>query len=91
MNVTLKQIRAFLAVSQLGSFTRAANSLHVSQPALTVQIRGFEKEIGVDLFERTTRNVRLSSVGRELAQDFQKVVRDLDAVLKHASELVDEI
>lgn len=87
MNVTLKQMRAFLAVTQFGSFTRAARILHVSQPALTVQIRDFETELGVALFERTTRSVRLSRVGRELAQDIQSVVRDLDAVLKRAADL----
>jgi DNA-binding transcriptional LysR family regulator len=87
MNVTLKQVRAFLAVAQHGSFTRAAQVLHLSQPALTVQIRELERMIGFLLFERTTRSINLTASGRELAQDFRQILSDFDLVLARASVL----
>ena len=87
MNVTLKQVRAFLAVAQHGSFTRAAQVLHFSQPALTVQIRELERSIGFALFERTTRSINLTPSGRELAQGFRQVVSDFDVVLSRAMTL----
>jgi DNA-binding transcriptional LysR family regulator len=88
MNVTLKQVRAFLAVAQHGSFTRAAQVLHVSQPALTVQIRELERCIGFSLFDRTTRSIHLTTSGRELAESFRQVVSNFDDVLAYASTLV---
>ncbi len=87
MNVTLKQVRAFLAVAQHGSFTRAAQVLHVSQPALTVQIRELERSIGFSLFDRTTRSIHLTISGREFAESFRQVISDFDNVLAYASTL----
>ena len=63
MNVTLRQLRAFVGVADTGSFTGAAKRLHITQSALSLLIRDLEAEFGVRLFDRTTRNVRLSAVG----------------------------
>ena len=67
MNANLRQFQAFVTVARLGSFTRAAKHLHLSQPALTVQIRKLEEAMGVRLFDRSTRVVMLTPIGRELA------------------------
>jgi DNA-binding transcriptional LysR family regulator len=87
MNPDLRQIRAFLTVTQLGSFTRAASHLNLSQPALTVQIRNLEEALGVRLFDRNTRTVSLTRMGRELVPAFQRIVRDLDAVVAEARDV----
>jgi DNA-binding transcriptional LysR family regulator len=87
MNVTLKHIRAFLAVAETGSFTRAAQKLHVSQPALTIQIRELENILGGALFERTTRKVLLTQIGRESALGFKSAVGEFDHVVAHARAL----
>ena len=72
MNLTLKQVRAFLAVAQVGSFTGAANRLHLTQSAVSVLISELELVFGLRLFDRTTRLVQLTDAGRE----FQPVARE---------------
>lgn len=82
-----RQIRAFLAVARLGSFTRAAAEVHLSQPALTVQIRQLEEGLGVRLFDRDKRQVRLTAAGRSLLAPLERVLVDLDAVLNTSQDL----
>ncbi len=65
MNITLKQIDAFLAVARTASFSKAARLVHLSQPALSTTIRRLEEAIGARLFDRSTRSVSLSPVGTE--------------------------
>lgn len=86
MNPTLRQIRSFVAVSRLGSFTQAAKELHLSQPALTVQIRQLEDGLGVALFDRNTRSVELTRVGCELAPQLERLQEELELVLTQARE-----
>ena len=73
MNVTLKQVRAFLAVARAGSFTAAANRLHLTQSAVSVLISELELVFGLRLFDRTTRLVQLTEVGRSVFQRFAPV------------------
>jgi DNA-binding transcriptional LysR family regulator len=87
MDLDLRQIRAFATVAQLGSFTGAAKRLHVSQPALTVQIRNLEESLGVRLFDRNTRTVSLTRMGRELLPALERILRDLDAVVAEARDV----
>lgn len=87
MNVTVKQLRAFLAVAELSSFRRAANRLRVSQPALSAMIRDLEHEIGLRLFDRTTRRVDISLAGREFLPNAAKMVGDLDAALQSLHDI----
>src|SRR3954462_3195566 len=81
MDPSLRQIRAFVSVAHLKSFTRAASVLHLSQPALTVQIRRLEDALAVRLLDRNSRTVELTRVGRELAPVFQRLLRELDTVV----------
>ena len=57
MNISLRQLRVFLAVARQQHFRRAAESLHLSQPAVSRYIADLEEELGVRLFDRTTREV----------------------------------
>jgi DNA-binding transcriptional LysR family regulator len=66
MDVHLRELRYFLAVAAEGSVTRAAQTLLVSQPALSKQIRALERQLRVTLFERLPREVRLTVAGEEL-------------------------
>ncbi|HEY2022477.1 LysR family transcriptional regulator [Paraburkholderia sp.] len=87
MDLNLRDIRAFIAVAQTGSFTRAAARLHLSQPALTVQIRRLEETVGLRLFDRNSRNVALTPTGRELLPVLQKSLHDMEHVLLDARAL----
>lgn len=68
MNITLKQIEAFLAVARTLSFSQAASAVHLSQPALSANIHRLEQILGARLFDRDTRTVSLSVVGREFVE-----------------------
>lgn len=87
MDLSLRDIRAFIAVAQTGSFTRAATRLHLSQPALTVQIRRLEETLGTRLFDRNSRTVALTPVGRDLLPLLQKSLHDMEHVLADARAL----
>lgn len=83
----IRHIRAFLAVARLGSFTRAASELHVSQPALTVQIRQLEESLKVRLFDRNKRQVVLTQIGRDLLPSLAQVLTDLESVMSASQDL----
>jgi len=83
----IRHIRAFLSVARLGSFTKSALELHVSQPALTVQIRQLEEWLGVRLFDRTKRQVALTPAGRDLLPFLGRVLSDLEVVMNMGREL----
>lgn len=75
---SLADLRAFVAVGQLQSFAAAAKALHLSQPALSRRISHLEDLVGVRLFDRTTRSVELTSLGRRFLAQVRSVVDDLD-------------
>lgn len=70
----LRQLRYFAAAARRRHFTAAAAALHVAQPALSQQIRGLEREIGVELFDRTGRRVRLTPAGEALLIHAERVL-----------------
>ena len=82
MNVTFKQVQAFVAVASTNSFSRAAEQLGVAQSRISNLIRDLEKELGVRLFDRTTRRMELTAAGREFRPHGEKLIADL----KHAVE-----
>ncbi|MCD5361090.1 LysR family transcriptional regulator [Chromobacterium aquaticum] len=84
MNISLRHLRAFVAVAEASSFTTAARQLFLTQSTLTKTIRELEQEIGLTLFERTTRKVALTAQGnafmpvaRRLLNDFELLLSDL--------------
>jgi DNA-binding transcriptional LysR family regulator len=81
MNFDLADLRAFVAVAELNSFRAAADSIHLSQPALSRRIEKLEAALGVRLFERTTRSVSLTTVGRDFAHKARTLLDDLASSL----------
>lgn len=81
MNFDLADLRAFVAVAEQGSFHAAADTLHLSAPALSRRIQKLEDALGVRLFKRTTRLVSLTVVGRELSRKARTVLDDLESAL----------
>jgi len=82
--ITLLQIEYFNAAAKHLNFTEAAKSLYVSQPALSKQIAILEKEIGVQLFFRTKRNVRLTAAGTVLFKELEGVTDRIEAAVEKA-------
>ncbi|MFJ1767819.1 LysR family transcriptional regulator [Amycolatopsis sp. NPDC088138] len=74
-----RQVEHFLAVTRCGSFTAAAQEVHVVQSALSASIRKLEAELGTPLFERTTRRVELTEAGRALVPLAHRIVADVVA------------
>ena len=77
----LNDLQAFRAVAELGNFRRAAEAVHISQPAFSRRIDKLEQALGVRLLERTTRRVSLTAVGRDFARKVQELLDDLDGTL----------
>jgi len=75
----LQQLRYFCAIADTGSFSRAAQQTHVSQPSLSQQIRKLEDELGARLFDRLGRTVQLTELGRAFLPHARAVLRDLEA------------
>lgn len=71
-----KHLEYFLSVAAHGSFTSAAYALHVAQPSLSYSVRALERELGVQLFHRLGRGVRLTSAGEALMGSAQQVLRE---------------
>lgn len=80
MNVSLRQLQIFRAVAELGSFSAAAERLHLSQPALSSAVRKLEDGLGARLFDRTTRQVVLTAEGEELKRLGTRLIDEFEAV-----------
>lgn len=66
MNISLRQLRIFEAVARHSSYTRAAEELHLTQPAVSMQVRQLEDEVGLPLFEKLGKQISLTEAGREV-------------------------
>jgi len=81
INFDLNDLLASRAVAELSNFRRAAESVHLSQPAFSRRIDKLEQALGVRLLERTTRRVTLTAVGREFERKVRDLLDDLDTTL----------
>lgn len=86
MNITLRQLRAFVAVAEHGQFTQAAERIHLTQAALSMLIRDLEEELALKLFDRHTRMVRLTESGRELLGMARRVLAEIDTAVQHSRD-----
>lgn len=82
--MNLKRLSYFLRIAELGSMNRAAEVLHIAQPALTRQIHLLEKEIGTVLFTRTGRGMQLTKEGEQLRAEIIAPLQQLDSAFKSA-------
>lgn len=80
MNLSVRDLRAFLYVAELGSFTRAAEQMHITQAGLSSMIRGLERSLDCRLFIRTTRHVALTESGRVFLPVATQVLAELNSV-----------
>jgi len=87
MDISAKPYRILVAVADLGSFSRAADALHISQPALSAQMRELERQLGFDLFHRTTRRVTLTREGRVFLDYARRMVMEAEWMLRAAREI----
>ncbi|RAR56220.1 LysR family transcriptional regulator [Paraburkholderia unamae] len=87
MNVTLRQLRVFIEVARLQSFSRAGDEIGLTQSAVSRCVRELETEIGVKLVDRTTREVQLTDVGANLIASIPRLLNDLDDALREIREI----
>ena len=90
MNVTQRQMQAFLAIARLTSFTRAAERLHITQSGLSAMMRDLEEQLKCRLFDRTTRSVSLTTEGLQLVPVASRIVAELDAVSDAINQISSE-
>ena len=89
MDVHVRDLRYFLAVAHELSFTRAAETLYISQPALSKQIRALERQLRVSLFDRGPGSVRLTRAGAELVPYAEEMVASWERAKRSLSKAAD--
>jgi len=86
-NLTLRQIRIFMSAAKHASFTRAADELHITAPAVSLQIKEMEEDIGISLFSRVNRKVELTSAG----EYFLLYARRVSSTLNEAATMMERL
>ena len=86
----LRQLRYFVEIAEQGSFTKAAETLSIAQPALTTQVQKLEAEFNAQLFIRTTRGIVLTEVGRVVEEQARRTLDAADAT-KRAAQLAGDV
>lgn len=82
--ITLRDIEYLLAVAREGHFARAAEACHVSQPALSTQIKKFEERLGLQIFERDNRGVRITPEGKKVLAQARKLAEDASLLMEYS-------
>lgn len=81
INLSTRELTAFLTLAEQRNFTRAAALCHLSQPAFSALVRALEDSLGARLFDRTTRSVELTAEGRVLVEPARRLLRDAETAL----------
>ena len=89
MKINFKLLLTFLAVAEHSSFKKAADALFISMPAVSMQIKQLEEQLGVALFQRTTRKVDLTAEGEQLMITARRAMAELDSGLARLQQTVD--
>lgn len=89
MSINYKLLAAFMAVAQTGSFRRAAEETHRSIPAVSMQIKRLEEQLGIALFQRTTRKISLTPEGERLMIGGRRAMAELQASLDYIRQAAD--
>ncbi|OZI29942.1 hypothetical protein CAL29_17790 [Bordetella genomosp. 10] len=87
MNIKYRQLQAFVLAARSGSFAKAAAELCVTQPSFSVQIRQLEDDIGIHLFERTTRTCRLTAAGQSFYREVAPILKSLRDVYARITDV----
>ncbi len=87
MDLEAKPLQYFAAVARERSFSRAAQSLNVSQPALSAQVRELERRLGFSLFARTSRKVELTHEGRLFLREAQQMIAETARMRRAVREI----
>ncbi|WP_313295206.1 LysR family transcriptional regulator [Diaphorobacter sp.] len=90
MNVTLRQLHVFLSVAQTRNFSRSGDLIGLTQPAVSRSITELEAQLGLQLVNRTTREVELTDAGQSLATRLPRVLDDLEATLLEVADMATE-
>ncbi|MGD9943931.1 MAG: LysR family transcriptional regulator [Burkholderiaceae bacterium] len=90
MTIDLRVLRDFVAIASAGSISKAAENLHIAQPALSVHMRRLEERVGTTLLERHHRGVKLTSTGERLLQHANEILRHVDVALEDVRRAVAE-
>ncbi len=89
--MNIRDLKYLLAIADLGSFSRAAEKCHVSQPTLSGQIKKLEESLGVQLFERTNKQILLTAVGEQIIVSAMKVIAEVDRIDALAEAAIDPL
>lgn len=87
MNYSLRQLRIFITVAQAKSFSRAGDRIGLSQSAVSHSVKELERQTGVRLLDRTTREVVLTEAGQQLATRLERVLDELNSILRDAGRV----
>lgn len=85
----LRHLRYFIAVAEEENVTRAASRLHLAQPSLSRQIRDLERDLGVPLFDHSTRNLRLNAAGRYFLSEAREAVTRFEEAIRSVRDFAD--
>lgn len=88
MNIDIDGLQAFARIAELGTFNRAAEALHLTPPALSRRIRKLEEKLAVRLLDRTTRRVRLTTVGQNFLPQVRRLIDELERSLTNLQDSV---
>ncbi|MCG8538166.1 MAG: LysR family transcriptional regulator, partial [Pseudomonadales bacterium] len=87
----IAELKAFVAVAEAGSFSMAANHLHLTQPAVSKRISQLEDSVGCQLFDRIGRQISLTEAGRDLMPRANRILLEMEDVKRALSNLSGEV